>query len=292
MINSSRNAKSRAERLEIEREMEEQKFAPARKAEAENRELIAAIAAREQKIQIQELRKKLTTEPSPALDFKKFVNTGQTPQEIQKAVLKASDDFFVSIPMNPNDKKVMLKFMTANWSLEWDFTDPEVWAAAYSKLCELLSPEPETQIPTLTQTSIATAPNDEIVLGSRESEARDRSLAFSELIAELRPTLHAAVESLEKTSALVMNEPEQLSLIRAHEKRANVSRLALPFTVQELRKTALLIWGDACGFADAAERDWYELSRDDSSSDDFLATRNIPRVHVYAPSGYTARRVS
>lgn len=211
----------------------------------EQTQLLAELRKKE----IRELRIALMLKPSEEFEAPLYEGT-DSPEVIQHNIAAALYEFRQGEGslLSDADIRLLKEFLHTNTQTkQFDLTSPEVWRAAWAFIQSKLNPEPE-QTETVSDPMIETpdwkpeAPTEPIDRDTRDRQARD-----AEWVNEFTPIFREAVDSLERSSGLVMHHPQMLELAAQFDKRRANSKRPIPMSVAELRRTAFQLWGNDIG---------------------------------------------
>ena len=144
---------------------------------------------------------------------------------------------------------------------------------------------------TQTDTKKSTEPKNPFHPLSHEGEAWTMRHYDSLWGQEMAEVVRAAFQSLAETSGRTWERETQIEVIRKFQERSAMNRRGISPSIEQIRKSAIILFGaDVCGATDV-ERDWDYLRTDESSSDQFRRNLQLGATKSFDPNmgGYTAR---
>jgi hypothetical protein len=146
--------------------------------------------------------------------------------------------------------------------------------------------EPDPVEPALEIKEVASEP---VLIGAEKDHAEHAQL-HREWISEVSPVFHEAVDSIQRSSGLVMQEAEQRTLIDKFVEMQRSQRRPVPWSLGALRYAAYLLWQEKIGLTPEEYAAWVEGGEDDKLSADAFA-KKVGRINGYrGTTGLAATR--
>lgn len=263
MRNSERTRLVRHEVAEIERDLKAAADAKAFAAAAPQREAAARARAEE----LRQLAKDLVTNPEASADLILTQYDGRfaSADEVTAGIIAAYNEFMSTNSLTT----VQLARLKAILGFQpfCDLSKVEVWQTAFDYMQSLLDPQEPVSV---ADAEDSTAAQPQPVLVGRAKEKADKAAYEQELANELGAPWNDAVDSIERTSGLVLDQSNRRWLFNA------IQNSGLPFTVANIRAIAARQWGaETVGFLNDAEYERYNLNRLDAKTN---TAREFARV--------------